>query len=46
MVSNCGYWLLIGHFVIGSTIMWFLRRWSLTYLATQEGYYQVEVITN
>ena len=25
---------------IGSTIMWFLRRWSLTYLATQEGYYQ------
>ena len=26
---------------IGSTIMWFLRRWSLTYLATQEGYYQV-----
>jgi len=25
---------------IGSTVMWFLRRWSLTYLATQEGYYQ------
>ena len=25
---------------IGSSIMWFLRRWSLTYLATQEGYYQ------
>ena len=25
---------------IGSTIMWFLRRWSLTYLATQETYYQ------
>ena len=25
---------------IGSSVMWFLRRWSLTYLATQEGYYQ------
>ena len=25
---------------IGSSIMWFLRRWSLTYLATQETYYQ------
>ena len=25
---------------MGSTIMWFLRRWSLTYLATQETYYQ------
>jgi len=25
---------------VGSTVMWFLRRWSLTYLAAQESYYQ------
>jgi len=25
---------------VSSSLMWFLRRWSLTYLATQEGYYQ------
>jgi hypothetical protein len=26
--------------LVSSTIMWFLRRWSLTYLATQEAIYQ------
>jgi len=25
---------------ISASLMWFLRRWSLTYLATQEAYYQ------
>jgi len=26
--------------LVASTVMWFLRRWSLTYLATQEAIYQ------
>ena len=33
----------LGHLwspLVSSSIMWFLRRWSLTYLATQEAIYQ------
>ena len=26
--------------LVASTVMWFLRRWSITYLATQEAIYQ------